>query len=121
MCVCVGGGGECGSAQLPTRGCWLWRATRIGEDVGALVQSLVSELIPPVPPPVPPPPGPPLQPLFTPQVCAQRFSMARRKHHCRACGRLVCNDCSPSSARRCVPEFNYFEPVRLCVDCVVLQ
>lgn len=54
-------------------------------------------------------------------ICTHRFSLARRKHHCRSCGRLVCNDCSPASARRCVPEFNHFQPVRLCVHCVILQ
>ena len=26
--------------------------------------------------------------------CNKAFSFSRRKHHCRACGRLFCNDCS---------------------------
>ena len=26
--------------------------------------------------------------------CSKAFSFSRRKHHCRACGRLFCNGCS---------------------------
>ncbi|TRY75257.1 hypothetical protein TCAL_10088 [Tigriopus californicus] len=26
--------------------------------------------------------------------CAKRFNFARRKHHCRLCGGVICNDCS---------------------------
>ncbi|EGD81826.1 hypothetical protein PTSG_02540 [Salpingoeca rosetta] len=26
--------------------------------------------------------------------CAVRFSLARRRHHCRLCGAVICNDCS---------------------------
>jgi len=27
--------------------------------------------------------------------CEKSFSLARRKHHCRCCGRIFCNECSP--------------------------
>ncbi|CAK7269434.1 hypothetical protein SEPCBS119000_003569 [Sporothrix epigloea] len=28
-------------------------------------------------------------------ICSQQFSIFVRKHHCRKCGRVVCNSCSP--------------------------
>ncbi len=27
--------------------------------------------------------------------CEKLFGMTRRKHHCRCCGRIYCNECSP--------------------------
>ena len=27
-------------------------------------------------------------------ACNEKFSLFIRRHHCRACGRLLCNDCS---------------------------
>jgi hypothetical protein len=38
-------------------------------------------------------------------ICIKDFSVARRKHHCRRCGRIFCNECSdnkmtlPSSSK----------------------
>jgi hypothetical protein len=29
------------------------------------------------------------------EICKKEFGMFTRKHHCRRCGRVVCNDCSP--------------------------
>ncbi|KAI0229450.1 RUN and FYVE domain-containing protein 2 [Lamellibrachia satsuma] len=51
--------------------------------------------------------------------CERPFSVSRRKHHCRSCGEIFCNDCSdtkmslPSSAK----------PERVCDAChaVLLQ
>jgi hypothetical protein len=28
-------------------------------------------------------------------ICSKKFGVFRRKHHCRSCGMLVCNSCSP--------------------------
>lgn len=49
--------------------------------------------------------------------CGKLFSMWTRRHHCRACGELVCNDCSPFSSP--IPELGYLAPVRMCKDCKV--
>ncbi|EQC31912.1 hypothetical protein SDRG_10429 [Saprolegnia diclina VS20] len=39
----------------------------------------------------------------------------RRRHHCRACGHLVCADCSPHFTP--LPALGYLQPVRVCVEC----
>ncbi|KAK3773525.1 hypothetical protein RRG08_022238 [Elysia crispata] len=48
--------------------------------------------------------------------CHQLFDCAEQKHHCRACGKGFCMDCS--SKKRPVPERGWGpEPVRVCDDC----
>lgn len=37
------------------------------------------------------------------------------KHHCRACGEGFCESCS--SRERCVPERQWYRPVRVCDFC----
>lgn len=37
------------------------------------------------------------------------------KHHCRACGRVFCNNCS--NAKREIKELGFLEPVRVCNGC----
>eukprot|EP00118_Oscarella_pearsei_P023925 m.293467 g.293467 ORF g.293467 m.293467 type:complete len:1642 (+) comp40739_c0_seq1:3926-8851(+) len=46
-------------------------------------------------------------------VCDSRFSMFNRRHHCRRCGRVVCDACS--SHRLSLETYN--APVRVCKDC----
>ncbi|XP_059373273.1 zinc finger FYVE domain-containing protein 26-like isoform X2 [Carassius carassius] len=47
-------------------------------------------------------------------VCQrERFTMFNRRHHCRCCGRLVCQSCS---SRKMVAEGSE-EPVRVCDQC----
>lgn len=48
-------------------------------------------------------------------VCNQSFSFMRRKHHCRGCGRLLCNDCTPH--RISMPRIGFFQPERACTEC----
>ena len=49
------------------------------------------------------------------QLCQTPFNIARRRHHCRACGRSVCSDCSPHY--RCLPELGHTAAVRHCSEC----
>lgn len=46
------------------------------------------------------------------QSCNQSFSLARRKHHCRNCGGIFCNNCSDNT----MPLASSAKPVRVC-DC----
>uniref|UniRef100_A0A8P4GH56 RUN and FYVE domain-containing protein 1 n=1 Tax=Dicentrarchus labrax TaxID=13489 RepID=A0A8P4GH56_DICLA len=45
--------------------------------------------------------------------CQKEFSIARRKHHCRNCGDIYCNNCS--SNELALP--SYPRPVRVCDMC----
>ena len=44
--------------------------------------------------------------------CRQPFSVTRRKHHCRHCGRIFCADCTPKQVPR---------PPLYTVHCTVVQ
>ena len=62
-----------------------------------------------------------IKPLFVPDdrvtkcmVCNASFSLFTRRHHCRFCGKCVCNSCS--LIRLPQPPFNNFE--RACNICV---
>ena len=48
-------------------------------------------------------------------VCAQAFGFFRWAHHCRSCGNLVCNSCSPETA--VIFELQEAGPVRVCIQC----
>ncbi|XP_070544862.1 uncharacterized protein [Ptychodera flava] len=48
-------------------------------------------------------------------VCNQKFNQLRRKHHCRVCGRVVCNKCCKEKVP--LPQLGYAEPERSCDDC----
>ncbi|XP_077998983.1 uncharacterized protein LOC144451938 [Glandiceps talaboti] len=48
-------------------------------------------------------------------VCANKFNQLRRKHHCRVCGRVICNKCCKEKVP--LPQFGYGEPERVCEDC----
>ncbi|ETV75270.1 hypothetical protein H257_10456 [Aphanomyces astaci] len=61
----------------------------------------------------------PWQPDHTSDACTacngEFNSWTRRRHHCRACGCLVCADCSPSLIA--LPQLGYATPVRVCKTC----
>lgn len=48
--------------------------------------------------------------------CSNPFDFWRnRKHHCRACGTIVCNACSDYFDT--LPDLGYLKPVRVCIMC----
>lgn len=47
--------------------------------------------------------------------CSQRFTVIRRRHHCRACGRVLCNNCCSSRARL---EYMESSETRVCLPCL---
>ncbi|XP_029822868.3 LOW QUALITY PROTEIN: uncharacterized protein LOC115308876 [Ixodes scapularis] len=50
------------------------------------------------------------------QLCTSGFSFTHRRHHCRACGKVVCAACS---ANKMPLQFKGPEPVRVCDDCFI--
>ncbi|CAL7948855.1 unnamed protein product [Xylocopa violacea] len=52
--------------------------------------------------------------------CGTKFSLTMRKHHCRHCGRILCNKCSDQDVA--ILKFGLNKPVRVCAVCFdVLQ
>ena len=47
------------------------------------------------------------------KICTKEFGVARRKHHCRRCGRIFCNECSDNK----MPLPSSAKPVRVCNNC----
>jgi hypothetical protein len=48
--------------------------------------------------------------------CGELFWLFLRRHHCRRCGKLVCDDCS--KGRKLIPYLGFTKlPVRVCKDC----
>lgn len=50
--------------------------------------------------------------------CQAGFSWVNRKHHCRNCGDVICDDCSPQHDYRPLIHLGYTTPVRVCRGCV---
>jgi len=51
------------------------------------------------------------------EECFAKFTVFRRRHHCRKCGRLVCEKCAPKDNTKPILEFGVLEPVRHCLKC----
>lgn len=51
------------------------------------------------------------------ECCSVKFTMVKRRHHCRRCGHCVCVDCAPKLNTRPIPEWDLKDPVRHCKDC----
>ena len=49
-------------------------------------------------------------------ICDNNWSLKRRRHHCRNCGRLVCKECSNQKVKL---EEGDTETKRVCDDCLV--
>uniref|UniRef100_A0A1A8BB24 Zinc finger, FYVE domain containing 1 n=1 Tax=Nothobranchius kadleci TaxID=1051664 RepID=A0A1A8BB24_NOTKA len=57
----------------------------------------------------------PDQDILSCHSCQREFTAKLSKHHCRACGQGVCDECSPE--RRAVPSRGWDHPVRVCAGC----
>eukprot|EP01038_Epipyxis_sp_PR26KG_P007878 gene7878-10694_t len=47
--------------------------------------------------------------------CSVKFSLFLRKHHCRCCGQIFCEDCA--NEMRIIPAISKWRPSRVCVSC----
>ena len=47
-------------------------------------------------------------------ACSAEFSLVNRRHHCRACGKVVCAPCSSNKAPL---RYRHFEASRVCDAC----
>src|SRR5688500_12953979 len=56
--------------------------------------------------------------VFSCYCCGDPFSFKFRKHHCRACGSVVCEVCSMN--RIAIPRYGYLDPTRICQHCFAL-
>eukprot|EP01059_Diplonema_ambulator_P017907 TRINITY_DN3001_c0_g1_i1.p1 TRINITY_DN3001_c0_g1~~TRINITY_DN3001_c0_g1_i1.p1 ORF type:complete len:500 (+),score=37.55 TRINITY_DN3001_c0_g1_i1:170-1501(+) len=48
-------------------------------------------------------------------LCQNTFRWYRRRHHCRCCGHLMCNDCTKGRVQ--IARMGYSYPVRTCMAC----
>lgn len=48
-------------------------------------------------------------------LCRNQFTVVSRQHHCRACGKAFCGECSKKSIE--IPKFGFIRPVRVCDLC----
>ncbi|XP_025978401.2 lateral signaling target protein 2 homolog [Dromaius novaehollandiae] len=48
-------------------------------------------------------------------ACRSPFTLLRRRHHCRSCGKIFCSRCSPHAAA--LPHYGQLRPVRVCAHC----
>jgi len=49
-------------------------------------------------------------------ACGTRFSLTKRKHHCRSCGNIFCGKCC--FQKIVPPKLNYETPVLVCNPCI---
>mmetsp|Transcript_29293 Transcript_29293/g.87266 ORF Transcript_29293/g.87266 Transcript_29293/m.87266 type:complete len:133 (+) Transcript_29293:2-400(+) len=54
-------------------------------------------------------------PFVWESTCRSSAQEVCARHHCRACGRVVCGACSAHEV--CLPDFGIVEPVRVCDAC----
>lgn len=47
--------------------------------------------------------------------CAANFTVVKRRHHCRNCGKVFCARCSSNSTP--LPKYGHVKPVRVCNRC----
>lgn len=49
--------------------------------------------------------------------CETTFTVVKRRHHCRNCGKIFCARCSSNSVP--LPKFGHMKPVRVCNKCFI--
>ncbi|XP_067008607.2 lateral signaling target protein 2 homolog isoform X2 [Anabrus simplex] len=52
-------------------------------------------------------------------ACEAIFTVVRRRHHCRNCGKVFCARCSSNSVP--LPRYGHVKPVRVCNRCFLYQ
>ncbi|XP_066902951.1 lateral signaling target protein 2 homolog isoform X2 [Halyomorpha halys] len=52
-------------------------------------------------------------------ACFAPFTVVRRRHHCRNCGKIFCARCSSNSVP--LPRYGHLKPVRVCNRCFIYQ
>ena len=52
-------------------------------------------------------------------LCNQKFSLVTRKHHCRACGKVICAKCSKN--KKALTQLGYLEEQRVCDFCYTIK
>ncbi|KAK0058418.1 zinc finger FYVE domain-containing protein 21 [Biomphalaria pfeifferi] len=50
--------------------------------------------------------------------CKAKFDILNRKHHCRRCGKCLCNNCCNSQI--ILPRMSFIDPVRHCKSCYTI-
>ncbi|KAF5290211.1 hypothetical protein FQA39_LY14765 [Lamprigera yunnana] len=67
-----------------------------------------------------------LPPVWVPDIeapkcmsCTATFTVVKRRHHCRNCGKIFCARCSSNSIP--LPKFGLVKPVRVCNKCFMYQ
>lgn len=51
--------------------------------------------------------------------CNAHFTLLRRRHHCRRCGKIFCARCSAHSIT--LPRYGHYKPVRVCNSCFICR
>lgn len=51
--------------------------------------------------------------------CKANFTVVKRRHHCRNCGKVFCARCSSNSVP--LPKFGHIKPVRVCNKCFIYR
>ncbi|XP_053994035.1 lateral signaling target protein 2 homolog isoform X1 [Hylaeus volcanicus] len=52
-------------------------------------------------------------------ACQAGFTVVRRRHHCRNCGKVFCGRCSSNNVP--LPRYGHMKPVRVCNRCFLYQ
>eukprot|EP01091_Cochliopodium_minus_P015171 TRINITY_DN5317_c0_g1_i1.p1 TRINITY_DN5317_c0_g1~~TRINITY_DN5317_c0_g1_i1.p1 ORF type:complete len:1070 (-),score=409.82 TRINITY_DN5317_c0_g1_i1:87-3296(-) len=54
------------------------------------------------------------------EQCDTKFTLTKRRHHCRACGHIFCSNCTKIKMVL-TPEYGYTSPQKVCDSCFLLM